>query len=121
LAAAPVLLAVGVLLLAIASSFPALVLGRLLLGFAQPLGTIGGLTAILLDERGAGASMRLNVFEFSAMIGVLGGLGLVGLLPAGLGWNLSLAVASSPLIVGLLLAPGLRRRFPDAVRAGPGD
>ncbi len=121
LAAAPVLLAVGVLLLAVASSFPALVLGRLLLGFAHTLGTIGGLTAILLDEGGAGASMRLNVFEFSAMIGVLGGLGLVGLLPAGLGWNLSLAIASSPLIVGLVLAPGLRRRFPDAARAAKGD
>ena len=120
LAAAPVLLAVGVLLLAVASSFPALVLGRLLLGFAHTLGTIGGLTAILLDEGGAGASMRLNVFEFSAMIGVLGGLGLVGLLPAGLGWNLSLAIASSPLIVGLVLAPGLRRRspMPPAPRRG---
>ncbi len=46
---------------------------------------MSGLIALLLDDQGPGASVRLNIFEFSAMIGVLGGLGLVGLLPGPLG------------------------------------
>jgi hypothetical protein len=72
---------------AASSSFSVLVLGRLILGFAYTLGTVSGLIALLLDDRGTGASVRLNIFEFSAMIGVLGGLGLVGLLPAHWGWS----------------------------------
>jgi len=123
LAASPLLLALGLLLLGSAGSFAVLVLGRLFLGFAHTLGTVGGLTALLLrEDRGPGSSMRLNIFEFSAMIGVLGGLGLVGTLPASLGWNVSLMIGSSPLIVVLLIIPGLRRRFPDmppGVRRAP--
>ena len=117
LCAAPVLLLAGILLLATSSSFALLVLGRLVLGFAHTLGTVGGLIALLLDDRGPGASMRLNVFEFSAMIGVLGGLGLVGALPGDLGWHASLMVASSPLLLILAAIPMIRRRFPDGAVA----
>jgi MFS family permease len=107
----------GTLLLAASSSFSVLVLGRLILGFAFTLGTVSGLIALLLDDRGPGASVRLNIFEFAAMIGVLGGLGLVGLLPGHWGWRLSLLTASSPLLLILAAVPSIRRRFPDASRA----
>jgi len=117
LCASPVLMLAGTVLLAASSSFPVLVLGRLILGFAYTLATVSGLIALLLDDRGPGASVRLNIFEFSAMIGVLGGLGLVGLLPAHWGWSLSLVIASSPLLLILAAVPNIRRRFPDASRA----
>jgi len=113
LAASPVLLTAGLLLLGSAGSFLVLVLGRLLMGLAHTLGTVGGLTALLQDNRAPGGSMRLNTFEFAAMIGVLGGLGVVGVLPASLGWNVSLVIASSPLMLVLVLIPALRQRFPD--------
>jgi MFS family permease len=113
LCASPALMLAGTVLLATAGSFPLLVLGRLILGFAYTLGTVGGLIALLLDDRGPGASMRLNVFEFSAMIGVLGGLGLVGVLPGHWGWGISLLIASSPLLLILAAVPIIRRRFPD--------
>jgi DHA1 family multidrug resistance protein-like MFS transporter len=116
LCAAPALMLAGTVLLATSSSFALLVLGRLILGFAYTLSTISGLIALLLDDRGPGASVRLNVFEFSAMIGVLGGLGLVGLLPAHWNWSLSLLIASSPLLLILAAVPTIRRRFPDASR-----
>jgi len=45
----------GTVLLAASSSFSGLVLGRLILGFAYTLGTVSGLIALLLDDRGAGA------------------------------------------------------------------
>src|SRR5262249_60434986 len=99
------------------ASFPVRVLGRLVLGSAYTLGTVGGLIALLLDDRGPGASVRLNVFEFSAMIGVLGGLGLVGWLPGSWGGRLSLLIASSPLLLILAVVPSLPRRYPDAARA----
>ena len=72
LAAAPALLVAGVLLLWSAGPFPVLVLGRVLVGLGHSLGMVAGLTAILLDQRGAAGSMRLNVFEFAGMAGVLG-------------------------------------------------
>jgi len=114
LCASPVIMLIGTALLASSSSFSALVLGRLILGFAYTLGTMSGLIALLLGDRGPGASVRLNIFEFSAMIGVLGGLGLVGLLPDHWGWRLSLLIASSPLLLILAAVPSIRRRFPDA-------
>jgi MFS family permease len=117
LCASPALMLAGTVLLATSPSFPVLVLGRLILGFAYTLGTVSGLIALLLDDRGPGASVRLNVFEFSAMIGVLGGLGLVGLLPDHWGWSLSLLIASSPLLLILAAVPSIRRRFPDASMA----
>lgn len=117
LCASPALMLAGTVLLAASSSFSVLVLGRLILGFAYTLGTVSGLIALLLDDRGPGASVRLNIFEFSAMIGVLGGLGLVGLLPGHWGWSLSLLIASSPLLLILAAVPSIRRRFPDASRA----
>ena len=117
LCASPVLMLAGTVLLAASSSFSVLVLGRLILGFAYTLGTVSGLIALLLDDRGPGASVRLNIFEFSAMIGVLGGLGLVGLLPGHWGWSLSLLIASSPLLLLLAAVPSIRRRFPDASMA----
>ena len=112
LCASPALMLAGTVLLATSPSFPVLVLGRLILGFAYTLGTVSGLIALLLEDRGPGASVRLNVFEFSAMIGVLGGLGLVGLLPDHWGWSLSLLIASSPLLLILAAVPSIRRRFP---------
>lgn len=117
LCASPALMLAGTVLLAASSSFSVLVLGRLVLGFAYTLGTVSGLIALLLDDRGPGASMRLNIFEFSAMIGVLGGLGLVGLLPGHWDWTLSLLIASSPLLLILAAIPSIRRRFPDASRS----
>jgi MFS family permease len=117
LCASPALMLAGTVLLVTSPSFPVLVLGRLILGFAYTLGTVSGLIALLLDDRGPGASVRLNVFEFSAMIGVLGGLGLVGLLPDHWGWSLSLLIASSPLLLILAAVPSIRRRFPDASMA----
>src|SRR5882762_9226291 len=117
LCASPALMLAGTVLLATSSSFSVLVLGRLILIFAYTLGTVSGLIALLLDDRGPGASVRLNIFEFSAMIGVLGGLGLVGLLPGHWGWSLSLLIASSPLLLILAAVPSIRRRFPDASRA----
>src|SRR5215510_2717651 len=114
LCASPALMLAGTLLLAASSSFSVLVLGRLILGFAYTLGTVSGLIALLMDDRGPGASVRLNFFEFSAMIGVLGGLGLVGMLPGDWGWRLSLLIASSPLLLILAAVPIIRRRFPDA-------
>jgi DHA1 family inner membrane transport protein len=117
LCASPALMLAGTVLLAASPSFSVLVLGRLILGFAYTLGTVSGLIALLLDDRGPGASVRLNIFEFSAMIGVLGGLGLVGLLPGHWNWSLSLLIASSPLLLILAAVPSIRRRFPDASRA----
>src|SRR5439155_61880 len=117
LCVSPALMLAGTVLLAASSSFSVLVLGRLILGFAYTLGTVSGLIALLLDDRGPEASVRLNIFEFSAMIGVLGGLGLVGLLPSHWGWSLSLLIASSPLHLILAAVPSIRRRFPDASRA----
>jgi MFS family permease len=120
LCASPALMLAGTALLATSASFPVLVLGRLVLGFAYTLGTVSGLIALLLDDRGPGASVRLNVFEFSAMIGVLGGLGLVGGLPGDWDWNRSLLIASSPLLLILAAVPSIRRRFPDASSAPGG-
>ena len=117
LCASPALMLAGTVLLATSPSFPVLVLGRLILGSAYTLGTVSGLIALLLDDRGPGASVRLNVFEFSAMIGVLGGLGLVGVLPGHWGWGIALLIASSPLLLILAAVPSIRRHFPDASMA----
>jgi MFS family permease len=111
--ASPALMVVGTLVLAASTSFTVLVLGRLVLGFAYTLATVSGLIALLLEDRGRGASVRLNVFELSAMIGVLGGLGVVGLLPDSWGWRASLLIASLPLLLILPAVPTIRRRFPD--------
>jgi MFS family permease len=113
LAAAPALLVAGVLLLWTAGPFPVLVLGRVLIGIGHTLGMVGGLTAILLDQRGARGSVRLNGFEFAGMLGVLAGLAVVGLLPASLGWPLSLLLACSPVLITVAIVPALRRVFPD--------
>ena len=121
LAAAPALLVAGVLLLWSAGPFPVLVLGRVLVGLGHSLGMVAGLTAILLDQRGAAGSMRLNVFEFAGMAGVLGGLAGIGLLPAAWGWPRSLIVACSPILITVLLVPRLRRQFPDQPRPPAGD
>jgi MFS family permease len=121
LAAAPALLVAGVLLLWSAGPFPVLVLGRVLVGLGHSLGMVAGLTAILLDQRGAAGSMRLNVFEFAGMAGVLGGLAGIGLLPATWGWPRSLIVACSPVLITVLLARRLRRQFPDQPGAPAGD
>jgi MFS family permease len=107
----PVILLVGILLLSTAGAFPVLVLGRILTGLGHTLSMVGGLTAILREDHGPYASIRLNVFEFAGMLGVLGGLACVGLLPAGWAWPVSLLTASAPVLVPLAIAPVLRRRF----------
>ncbi len=111
LIAAPGVLILGLLLLVGASSFPVLIMGRLLLGIAHTLAMVGGLTAILLDDRGASASARLNAFEFAGMLGILGGLGAIALVPAAWGFKVSLLIASSPVLVPLALAPAMGRAF----------
>src|SRR5207248_10170309 len=75
LVVSPVILLAGILLLSTAGPFPVLVLGRILTGLGHTLSMVGGLTAILQDDHGPAASIRLNVFEFAGMLGVLGGLG----------------------------------------------
>jgi MFS family permease len=113
LVVSPLILAAGLVLLATAGPFPVLVVGRALTGLGHTLGMVGGLTAILEEDRGSTGSVRLNLFEFSGMLGVLGGLTAVGLLPVTWGWPVSLAVASVPVLIPLVMAPWLRRRFPD--------
>ena len=118
LMAAPALLIVGLLLLVSAGPFPVLLAGRFVLGVAHTLAMVGGLTAILLEDHGRGASLRLNTFEFSGMLGILGGLGLVGLVPTAWGWKVSLLIASTPALIPLLLIPAMGRLFPGAPAAG---
>jgi MFS family permease len=112
LALSPAFLAVGLACLTAGGTFGLLILGRALMGVGHTLLMVGGLNAILQDDKGANASFRLNTFEFSGMLGILGGLLMVGLLPASWPWNLSLAVASSPLLVSALVGRALLRRFP---------
>jgi len=116
LIASPVLILTGLLLLATAGPFPVLVLGRAFTGLGHTLTMVGGLTAILKDDSGPSASMRLNVFEFSGMLAVLAGLAAVGFLPAGWSWPAALLVAAAPLIAALAMAGRLRRLFPDEPR-----
>jgi MFS family permease len=114
LVAAPMVLVVGVALLVSAGPMPVLLAGRFLLGISHTMTMVGGLTAILLEDRGPGASVRLNIFEFAGMLGILGGLGLVALTPSAWGWKVSLALASTPALIPLLLLPALGRAFPKA-------
>ena len=114
LVAAPLVLISGLLLLVSGGPFWVLVAGRLLLGVAHTLAMVGGLSAILIDERGRNASVRLNVFEFAGMLGILGGLGKVALIPAAWGWKLSLLIGSAPVVIPLLLTRAMRRAFPSA-------
>jgi MFS family permease len=111
---APVVIIMGTVLLVSAGPFPMLLAGRFLLGVAQTLTMIGGLMAMLLDDHGPNASVRLNLFEFSGMLGVLGGLGLVAVIPAGWGWRASLLIASTPVLIPLILIPAMSRIFPKA-------
>jgi MFS family permease len=114
LVAAPVVLISGLLLLVSGGPFWVLIAGRLLLGVAHTLAMVGGLTAILVDERGRNASVRLNIFEFAGMLGILGGLGTVALIPAAWGWKISLLIGSAPVLIPLSLARAMRRKFPSA-------
>jgi MFS family permease len=113
LVAAPLVLISGLLFLVSGGPFWALIAGRLLLGVAHTLAMVGGLTAILVQERGRNASVRLNVFEFAGMLGILGGLGTVALVPAAWGWKISLLIGSSPVLIPLLLTRTMRRAFPS--------
>ncbi len=113
LATAPVTLLAGLLLLATGGPLGVLVLGRLLTGLAHTLVMVGSLTAVLQDQGGPSASMRLNTLEFAGMLGVLGGLALVGVMPERWPWNLSLLAASAPVAISLASAPLLPRFFPD--------
>jgi MFS family permease len=121
LMAAPAVLIAGLLLLVSAGPFPVLLAGRFLLGVAHTLTMVGGLTAILLEDQGPGASLRLNTFEFSGMLGLLGGLCVVGVMPAAWGWKVSLVLASTPALIPLFLASAMGRAFPNLPRAERGD
>jgi MFS family permease len=121
LMAAPAVLIAGLLLLVSAGPFPILLAGRFLLGVAHTLTMVGGLTAILLEDQGPGASLRLNTFEFSGMLGLLGGLCVVGTMPAAWGWKASLALASAPALIPLFLIPAMGRAFPKAPRVERGS
>jgi len=112
---APVVIMVGLAFLVGAGPLPLLLAGRFLLGVAQTLTMIGGLTVILADDHGPNASVRLNLFEFSGMLGVLGGLGLVAVVPSAWGWKASLLIGSTPVLVSLLLIPAMARVFPKAL------
>jgi MFS family permease len=112
---APVVIMVGLAFLVGAGPFPLLLAGRFLLGVAQTLTMIGGLTVILVDDHGPNASVRLNLFEFSGMLGVLGGLGLVAVVPSVWGWKASLLIGSTPVLVSLLLIPAMARVFPKTL------
>jgi len=114
LVAAPLVLISGLLLLVSGGPFWVLVAGRLLLGVAHTLAMVGGLTAILVDERGRNASVRLNIFEFAGMLGILGGLGAVALVPPAWGWKVSLLIGAAPVLIPLLLTRTMRRKFPSA-------
>lgn len=116
LMAAPAVLIAGLLLVVSAGPFPMLLAGRFLLGVAHTLTMVGGLTAILLEDPGPGASLRLNTFEFSGMLGILGGLGVVGIMPSAWGWKVSLVLASTPALIPLFLAPAMWRAFPKSPR-----
>ena len=106
-------------MLATAGPFPVLVLGRALTGLGHTLATIGGLAALLRDEQGPSASVRLNLYEFAGMLGVLGGLAGVGMLPARWGWPVSMLIISIPLLVPIGLTPLMLRRFADRPRRAP--
>jgi len=109
---APITLLAGMLLLSTGGPFSVLVLGRLLTGLAHTLVMVGSLTAVLQDQQGPRASMRLNTLEFAGMLGVLGGLALVGLLPERWPWNLTLLAAAAPVMVSLVATLVLTRTFP---------
>ncbi len=113
LATAPVTLLAGLLLLATGGPLVVLVLGRLLTGLAHTLVMVGSLTAVLQDQGGPSASVRLNTLEFAGMLGVLGGLALVGVMPERWAWNLTLLAASAPVAISLASAPLMPRFFPD--------
>ena len=114
---APVTLLAGMLLLATAGPLSVLVLGRILTGLAHTLVMVGSLTAVLQDQPGPRASMRLNTLEFAGMLGVLGGLAVVGLLPQRWAWNVSLLAAATPVLVALAATLALTRYFPARLGA----
>lgn len=114
---APVILLAGMLLLVTAGPLPVLVMGRLLTGLAHTLVMVGSLTAVLQEQPGPRASIRLNTLEFAGMLGVLGGLVLVGLLPERWPWNVTLLAASTPVLVALVATLVLARHH----RARPGS
>ena len=118
LALAPITLLAGMLLLSTAGPFPVLVLGRLLTGLAHTLVMVGSLTAVLQDQPGPRASMRLNTLEFAGMLGVLGGLALVGLLPERWPWNRTLLAAAAPVVLSLAAALALTRTLPGRLATG---
>jgi MFS family permease len=119
---APVTLLAGMLLLATAGPLSVLVLGRILTGLAHTLVMVGSLTAVLQDQPGPRASMRLNTLEFAGMLGVLGGLVVVGLLPQRWAWNVTLLAAATPVLVALAATLALARYFPARLgAAAPGS
>jgi MFS family permease len=112
LAAAPFVLAAGLLLLASGGAFPVLVLGRAVMGVAHALAMVAGLTALLRYQAAGGLAAALSAYELSAMLGMLGGTIAVGLLPATLPWNLALLATAAPLLVAVAVLPLVLRSLP---------
>src|SRR5688572_19192390 len=81
LSISPVLLALGIALIASGGAFPVLLGGRLLMGLAHAFAMVAWLTTLLRWEAGARMGRALNAMEFSAMIGMLIGTGGISLLP----------------------------------------
>ena len=119
LSISPVLLALGIALIATGGAFPVLLGGRLLMGLAHAFAMVAWLTTLLRWEAGARMGRALNAMEFSAMIGMLVGTGGISLLPREWPWKVALAVACVPQLLGLVVAPFLARaaRHADATAA----
>jgi MFS family permease len=112
LAAAPFVLAAGILLLSTGGPFPVLALGRAVMGVAHALAMVAGLTAVLRFQATGALAAALSAYELSAMLGMLGGTVAVGLLPATLPWNLALLATAAPLLGAVAALPHVLRALP---------
>ena len=115
LMAAPLVLVLGLVLLVSAGPLPVLLAGRFLLGVAQTLTMVGGLTAILLEDHGSerlGQAQHLRVLRHAGHPGRAGRSSPSSRRPGG-GRSRS-CIASTPALIPLLLIPAMRRAFPEA-------
>jgi MFS family permease len=129
----PLVLATGALCVTSGGGLPTLVLGRLLMGLGQALSMVGGLTAILRFQSGAGLAAALAAYELSAMIGMLGGAAAIALLPASLPWSTAFLLTCTPQLIAVVAVPRLLAALPvehgggaplfarQAAVADPGD
>jgi DHA1 family inner membrane transport protein len=109
---APLVQVAGLLVLATADSFGALLAGRALAGVGSALGMVGTLTALLRHAGARRLGSALNAHELSAMLGILGGVTLLGLLPTTLAWGTALLLACTPQVIALAVLPWVLRALP---------